>query len=232
MRIAAAQLTCVPADVPANARRLAALAAPAGAALVVFPELALTGYETEALRHREELWVRADDPRLAPVRASGVATVVNCATVTEDGRPAIGTLVFGRDGELITTYRKQHLFAHESDVFVAGAEDGAFELDGVRFAPATCFDNHFPALVARGAASGCQVHLASALHGTGGGVGELTTLYPRLAEEHALYVVVADHVGPAGPWTGCGRSAVHVPGGALLAEADAASPMIVTADIG
>ncbi|MGX9922355.1 nitrilase-related carbon-nitrogen hydrolase [Streptomyces sp. NPDC002248] len=95
MRIAAAQLTCVPADVPANARRLAALAAPAGAALVVFPELALTGYGTEALRHREELWVRADDPRLAPVRASGVATVANCATVTEDGRPAIGTLVFG-----------------------------------------------------------------------------------------------------------------------------------------
>ncbi|MDT0413133.1 MULTISPECIES: carbon-nitrogen hydrolase family protein [Streptomyces] len=231
MRIAAAQLTRVPADVPANARRLAALAAPAGAALVVFPELALTGYETEALRHREELWVRADDPRLAPVRASGVATVVNCATVTEDGRPAIGTLVFGRDGELITTYRKQHLFAHESDVFVAGAEDGAFELDGVRFASATCFDNHFPALVARGAASGCQVHLASALHGTGGG-GELTTLYPRLAEEHALYVVVADHVGPAGPWTGCRRSAAHAPGGALPAEADAASPMIVTADIG
>ncbi|NED84835.1 carbon-nitrogen hydrolase family protein, partial [Streptomyces sp. SID11233] len=77
-------------------------------------------------------------------------------------------------------------------------------------------------------AAGCRVHLASALYGTGDGIGELTTLYPRLAEEHGLHVLVANHVGPAGPWTGCGRSAVYAPDGTLLAEADAVSPMIVT----
>ncbi|MGW1836875.1 carbon-nitrogen hydrolase family protein [Streptomyces sp. NPDC002067] len=235
MKIATAQFTCAPADVPANVRLMAALADDArvrGAELVVFPELALTGYELEAVRARRDLWVRADDPRLDPIRESGVASVVNCAAATDGERPAIETLVFGPDGELITTYRKQHLFEHEHDLFVAGQHDGRFEFGGLRFALATCFDNHFPELVSRGAADGCQVHLASSLYGTGGGVEELAAVYPGIAENFRLHVVVANHVGPAGAWTGCGRSGLWAPSGALLAQADADTAMVVTAEIG
>lgn len=236
MRIAAAQFTSVPADVSANVQLMAALTAEArlqGAELVVFPELALTGYELEAVATRRELWVRADDPRLDAVRSSGVACVVNCAAATADGgRPAIETLVFGTDGELITTYRKQHLFEHEQGVFAAGRQDGRFELGGLRFSLATCFDNHFSTLLSRGAADGCQVHLASSLYGTGGGVKELATVYPGIARDFGLHVVVANHVGPAGPWTGCGRSALWAPGGTLLAQADADTPMVVVAEVG
>ncbi|MFI5801408.1 carbon-nitrogen hydrolase family protein [Streptomyces sp. NPDC051561] len=235
MKIATAQFTCVPADVSANVEQMAALIAEArtqGAELVVFPELAVTGYELEAVIARRDLWVRADDVRLDPIRASGVACVVNCAVAADEQRPAIETLVFGADGELITTYRKQHLFEHEKEVFAAGRRDGRFELGGLRFALATCFDNHFTELVSRGAAEGCEVHLASSLYGTGGGVKELATVYPGIAADFGLHVVVANHVGPAGPWTGCGRSAVWAPGGALLAEADADTPMVVTAEVG
>ncbi|MFD0031836.1 universal stress protein [Streptomyces sp. NPDC055059] len=101
-------------------------------------------------------------------------------------RPAIETLVFGADGEPITTYRKQHLFEHEQRVFAAGRGDGRFELAGFRFALATCFDNHFSELVSRG----------------------------------------------AGEWTGCGRSALWASGGALLAQADAHTPIVVAAEVG
>ncbi|MFE6157030.1 carbon-nitrogen hydrolase family protein [Streptomyces sp. NPDC057889] len=234
MKIATAQFTCVPADISANVQQMAALTGEArvqGAELVVFPELAVTGYELEAVLGRRDLWVQADDPRLDPVRASGVASVVNCAAATDGARPAIETLVFGADGELITTYRKQHLFEHEQGVFAAGQHDGRFELGGLRFALATCFDNHFPELASRGAADGCQVHLASSLYGTGSGVDELTAVYPGIAKDFNMHVVVANHVGPAGAWTGCGRSAMWAPGGALLAQADADTPMVVTAEV-
>lgn len=203
-----------------------------GAELVVFPELALTGYELETVLARRDLWVRADDPRLDAVRAGGVAGVVNCVAATDGERPAIETLVFGADGELITTYRKQHLFEHEQGVFVAGRHDGRFELGGLRFALATCFDNHFPELVSRGAADGCQVHLASSLYGTAGGAEELAAVYPGIAKNFGLHVVMANHVGPAGPWTGCGRSALWSPGGTLLARAAPDRPMVVTAEVG
>ncbi|MFB6856416.1 carbon-nitrogen hydrolase family protein [Streptomyces sp. NPDC056121] len=235
MKIATAQFTCVAADIAANVRQMAALVDEArvqGAELVVFPELALTGYELDAVRTCRDLWVRADDPRLDAIRASGVAGVVNCVAPTDGERPAIETLVFGADGELITTYRKQQLFEQEQDVFAAGRSDGRFELGGLRFALATCFDNHFSDLVSRGATDECQVHLASSLYGTGGGAEELAAVYPGIAERFGLYVVVANHVGPAGEWTGCGRSALWAPGGALLAQADAHTPMVVTAEVG
>ncbi|MFB7852290.1 carbon-nitrogen hydrolase family protein [Streptomyces sp. NPDC056053] len=235
MRIATAQFTCVPADVAANVKQMAALIAEArtqDAELVVFPELALTGYELEAVRARRDLWVQADDARLDAIRASGVACVVNCAATADGEQPAVETLVFGADGELITTYRKQHLFEHEQDVFVAGQHDGRFEFGGLRFALATCFDNHFTELVSRGAADGCEVHLASSLYGTGGGAGELATVYPGIARDFDMHVVVANHVGPAGAWIGCGRSALWAPGGTFLAEADTDRPMVVTAEVG
>ncbi|MGW5850594.1 carbon-nitrogen hydrolase family protein [Streptomyces sp. NPDC055254] len=235
MKIAAAQLTCVPADVRANAERAAALAVRAreeGAALVVFPELTLTGYELGALAADPGLWMEPDDLRLDPVRSAGVATAVNVALRTGGPLPALATLVHDADGTLVTTYAKQHLYEQEKDVFLAGSGDGRFELGGIRFSLGVCYDNHFPELPGRGAADGCRVHLASSLYGTGNGIRERADVYPGIAKDHGLYVVLANHVGPAGPWTGCGGAAVWAPGGELLAEADDRTPSVVTAEIG
>ncbi|MFD7558204.1 carbon-nitrogen hydrolase family protein [Streptomyces sp. NPDC059835] len=234
MKIAAAQLTCVPADVPANAARAAALAALAreqGAELVVFPEFTLTGYELAALAADPGLRTGVDDPRLDPLRSAGIATAVNVALPTGGPRPAIATLVHDADGAHVTTYAKRHLYEQERDAFVPGTADGRFELGGIRFSLGICFDNHFPELSGRAAADGCRVHLASSLYGTGGGIGERATVYPGIAKEHGLYVVLANHVGPAGPWTGCGGAAVWGPGGELLAEADDRTPSVVTIDV-
>ncbi|MFD3548001.1 carbon-nitrogen hydrolase family protein [Streptomyces sp. NPDC058655] len=235
MKIAAAQLTCVPADVRANAAQAAALAARArgeGAELVVFPELTLTGYELEALAADPRLWTDPeDDPRLDPLRSAGIATAVNVALRGDGPRPAIATLVHDADGAHVTTYAKQHLFRHEQAVFAAGREDGRFELGGIRFSLGVCYDNHFSGLTGRAAADGCRVHLAGSLYGTGEGVRERATVHPGIAREHGLYVALANHVGAAGPWTGCGGAAFWAPGGEILAEADDRTPGVVTVDV-
>ncbi|MGW6941972.1 carbon-nitrogen hydrolase family protein [Streptomyces xanthophaeus] len=234
MKIAAAQLTCLPCDVRANAARAAGLAERArdqGAELIVFPELTLTGYELEALAADPGLWTPADDPRLDPLRSAGIATAVNVALPGPGPRPLIATLVHDADGAHVTTYAKQHLYRHEQEHFAAGEGDGRFELGGIRFSVGICFDNHFPELAARAAADGVRVHLASSLYGTGDGIGERASVHPAIAEEHGLYVVLANHVGPAGPWTGCGGAAVWAPGGALLAEADDRTACVVTASV-
>ncbi|MFD7450079.1 carbon-nitrogen hydrolase family protein [Kitasatospora sp. NPDC059827] len=234
MKIAAAQLTCAPADIPANVRQLVALAEQAraqGAELIVYPEFALTGYELEALAADPTLWVTPDDPRLAPLRATGIAVVLNCAVPTDGPRPAIGTYVYGPDGALITTYLKQHLYENEQGTFTAGDQDGRFELGGLRFALATCFDNHFPDLTGRGGTDGCDIHLASSLYGTGGGIHERATVYPGIARQTGMHVVLANHVGPSGPWTGCGGAALWSPAGTPLAEADDHTATVAVADI-
>ncbi|OEJ96412.1 carbon-nitrogen hydrolase family protein [Streptomyces thermolilacinus] len=240
MIVAAGQFSAVPGDVGANAGTMAAMVRAAdGARVVVFAELTLTGYELDLIAADPGLWVTADDARLDPLReacrAAGAAAVVNGpAPGREPGgrRPYLTSYVIGPDGSTLARYDKQHLFEGESRVFEAGAADGRFTLDGRRFALATCFDNHFPELGERAAADGCAVYLASSLYGTGDGARERATVYPAIARRSGLPVVLANHVGAAGPWTGCGRSAVWGPDGVLLAEADPAGPGLVRADIG
>ncbi|MET9883494.1 carbon-nitrogen hydrolase family protein [Streptomyces sp. NPDC006430] len=235
MKIAAAQLTCIPADLSANAAQTVALAAEAreqGAELVVFPEFTLTGYELAALAADPGLWVEgADDPRMDPVRSAGIAVAVNVALRTAGPRPVIATMVYGADGGHVTTYAKQHLYQHEQDVFTAGGSEGRFTLGDIRFSLSICYDNHVPQLAARAAADGCRVHLASSLYGTGDGMRERATIHPRIARDHGMYVALANHTGRAGPWTGCGRAALWSPDGTVLAEADERTPSVVTAEV-
>ncbi|MEU3061014.1 carbon-nitrogen hydrolase family protein [Streptomyces subrutilus] len=235
MKIAAAQLTCAPADVPANAARAAALAGrarAAGAALVVFPELTLTGYALDSVATDPALWLTgADDPRLDPLRSAGIATAVNAALRTDGPRPVIATLVHGADGAHVTTYAKQHLRGQEREVFAAGDRPGRFALGGLRFSLGICYDNHVARVPGAGAAAGCAVHLASSLYGTDEGVAQRVAVHPGIARDHGMYVVLANHVGPAGPWTGCGGAAVWAPDGRVLAEADGHTPSLAVADV-
>ncbi|MEU4256363.1 carbon-nitrogen hydrolase family protein [Streptomyces fradiae] len=239
MIVAAAQFCAVPGDVGANVGTMAALVRAAEARVVVFAELALTGYEPALVAADPGLWVGGGDPRLDPLReacrTAGTAAVVNGPAPGGEpgGRgPYLTSYVIGPDGSTLARYDKRHLFEAEAEVFAAGTADGRFTLDGRRFALATCFDSHFPEPGERAAADGCAVYLASALYGTGGGVRERAEVYPALARRNGLPVVLANHVGAAGPWTACGRSAVWGPDGRLLAEADPAAPGVVRTDLG
>ncbi|MEU1780881.1 MULTISPECIES: carbon-nitrogen hydrolase family protein [Streptomyces] len=226
MIIAAAQFTARPCDVAANVTRMAGMVAEAGergAALVVLPELAVTGYELDAITgDPDRLTFAPDDPRLGPLRAAcrtaGVAAAVNCAGRAPAG-PTISTFVYGPDGELRTRYDKRHVTDTEAAAgFTAGTEDGRFTLDGVTFGLAICFDAHFPDLARRAAADGCAVLLASSLYGRGGGARERMEIFPALARTNSLHVLLANHVGAAGPYDACGLSAVWGPDGGVRAE--------------
>ncbi|MFD8596793.1 carbon-nitrogen hydrolase family protein [Kitasatospora sp. NPDC059646] len=234
VRVAAAQYECVPGDVEANVQQMAALAQQAwelGAAVVFGPELCLTGYELETISADRRLWTAPDDARLAPLRGIGLTVVVNGVAAGPGDRPQIVSAVYGPDGALVTTYAKEHLYENEQEVFTAGSGGGRFWLDGVGYSLATCFDNHFPEVPARNAALGCQVHLASSLYGTEGGREERRTVHPAIAKATGMHVVLANHVGTAGPWTGCGGSAAWAPDGAVVTEADESGPQLLVADL-
>ncbi|MEU5052710.1 carbon-nitrogen hydrolase family protein [Streptomyces sp. NPDC021096] len=226
MIISAAQFTARPCDIDANVARMAGFVAEAGergASLVVFAELAVTGYELDAIvADPGRLTMAPDDARLAPVRdacrTAGVAAVVNCAGTAPAG-PTISSFVYGPDGALLTRYDKVHVTETEAAAgFTTGTEDGRFTLGGVGFGLAICFDAHFPDVAARAAADGCRALLASSLYGRPTGEAERGEIFPSLAKDHALHVLLANHVGPSGPYDACGLSAVWGPDGSVLAE--------------
>ncbi|MGK5545760.1 carbon-nitrogen hydrolase family protein [Streptomyces sp. URMC 127] len=239
MIIAAAQFTARPCDIAANTARMAAFVTEAGergAALVVFPELAATGYELDAIvTGGDRLLLDPGDPRLAPVRdacrAAGVAAVVG-GPGRAAGGPTVSSFVYGPDGAPLTRYDKVHVTdAERAAGFAAGTAEGRFTLDGVGFGHVICYDAHFPECAARAAADGCRVLLASSLYGRGGGAQERMQIFPALAQDNGLHVLLANHTGPSGPYDACGLSAVWAPDGSVLAEGPDAGEALVTAEL-
>ncbi|MGW1276784.1 carbon-nitrogen hydrolase family protein [Streptomyces tsukubensis] len=232
MKIAAAQFAPVPGEPVANVRTIAELireAAGQGARVVVFPETSTTGYFARRFATEPELVLGEDDERWGPVReacrAGGTAAVVNAAVRTPSGRPAVTTLVFGPDGALLTRYDKLHLHGVEEEIFAAGGQDGGFDLDGVRFALATCYDNRFPEVARRARESGAAVYLASSVLEVGNDSFE--TVYPVRARENGLYVVLANALGVNDCGDCRGDSAVWGPDGTRLATAGGAPGVLV-----
>ncbi|MGW4028144.1 carbon-nitrogen hydrolase family protein [Streptomyces sp. NPDC004838] len=241
MRIATAQFTPVPGDVGANVRTVRELirtASGRGARLVVFAELALTGYDPARIAGDPALVITEDDPRLDPVREAcretGTAAVVNAAVANSavrpgGGRPAIASLVIGPDGGLVARYDKVRLHGRELDLFEAGTRDGRFRLDGVGFALAVCYDNRFPAVAERARADGCAVYLASSVLDDGNDSFE--AVYPARARENGLYVALANTTGVNDVGECLGDSGIWGPDGALIVTAGRETPGLAVADL-
>ncbi|WP_329278442.1 carbon-nitrogen hydrolase family protein [Streptomyces sp. NBC_00691] len=237
MIVAATQFAPVAGDIAANVRTVAGLirdAGAAGARVVVFAELCLSGYEPTLIRDSPGLVLTEDDPRLEPVReacrAVSAAAVVNGPVRTADGRPAVTTLVVGPEGGLLARYDKQHLYGIEREVFAPGTSDGRFTLDGVRFATATCYDNRFPGLAERAAAEACAVYLASSVLSADNDSFE--TVYPVRARDFGLYVVLGNVLGANEDGVGGGSAGVWGPDGGRIADAGGTEPGFVLAEIG
>ncbi len=234
--VTGAQFTSVRGDIEANVRAMAALVRQAGgrgARVVVFAELAATGYEPALIHRDASLWLTEDDARLEPVReacrATGAVAVVGGPVRTATGRPAVTSLVIGPDGGLLARYDKTHLHGRENEVFAAGSAPGRFTLDGVRFALATCYDNRFPEIAEQAAADGCQVYLASSVLNTENDSFE--KVYPVRARDNGLHVVLGNAVGASEEGECRGGSAVWAPDGTIIADAGTAAPGLALAEL-
>ena len=111
VRIALAQIAPRLGELDANLEIVADAtrrAATEGAGLVVFPELALTGYLLQDLV--PEVAMRADDPRLTAVADEAPGSLVAIGFVEESAEHAFyNSAALVRDGELIGLHRKVYL---------------------------------------------------------------------------------------------------------------------------
>ena len=166
MRIALAQFDFPVGAVSANAERIGALIAEARdvhrADVVLFPELAISGYPPEDLLLRPDL-LSACEAALARIAAAthGIVAVV--------GHPeSAGAVVFNaasvlRDGAVALTYRKRELPNYavfdERRYFAPGDAACVFEVDGVSLGLVICEDLWFAEPLASTVALGAQVVL-------------------------------------------------------------------------
>jgi NAD+ synthase (glutamine-hydrolysing) len=145
MRIALAQIDTVVGDLDGNRERILRRLAEAravGADLVLFPELAVTGYPPEDLLLRPS-FVRAAERSLQRIaqQVRGIVALVGCPLLDRDLHNACAVLA---DGQVRAVYRKRFLPNYgvfdEDRYFAPGRELVLLKLGDVLVGPTVCED--------------------------------------------------------------------------------------------
>ncbi len=238
MKIAAAQIDCALGEIYANVakmREFAARAKDAGADLVVFPEMADTGYAMPVIRQCATTWSEGAVPELRKL-AKELSIAIISGVSEREGDVIYNSQVFlDRTGELAGKYRKTHLFSpapiEEDKCFAAGREFPILPMAGLRLGLSICYDLRFPE-VYRTQAVGNDVNvfiISSAWPFPR--LEHLRVLANARAIENQSYVVLANRVGTDGGVTFSGTSAIIDPYGVLLAGAAADREALLVADL-
>lgn len=166
MKVALVSLDPAWEDVLANletCRARVRRAAELGAGLVVFPEMALTGFSMNATSSAEHV---GDSSSIRALADAAVASGVGVAfgmVIHGERRPRNAMVVLDGHGVQRAVYGKVHPFAlgGEHEHYEAGDELVVAELDGVAFGLAICYDLRFPELF-RAMAADCDALLVIA----------------------------------------------------------------------
>ena len=161
IRIATITTRAVVGDIEGNLARAAywsRQAKAAGAALVCFPELSVTGYALG-----KEMAALAQ-PIPGPITtyldkvARETRTIILAGLVEANpcGRPFVSHCLIRPDGEL-SVYRKLYLSPREKPFFQAGDTVSIFDVDGIGIGIQLCYDGHFPELTTAMTEAGAHV---------------------------------------------------------------------------
>jgi NAD+ synthase (glutamine-hydrolysing) len=145
LRVALAQIDPTVGDIRGNARKIAehtSAAREQGAALVVFPELTISGYPPEDLLLKTSFLDQVGEAlEDLAAQTRGIVALVGFPERADDVYNSAAVLA---DGEVAAVYRKMYLPNYgvfdEQRYFQAGSEAGIFELNGIPIGMSICED--------------------------------------------------------------------------------------------
>ena len=239
LRVAMAQMNCHVGDIEGNTNAIISRIEEARAQhadIVVFPELAITGYPPEDLLLRAGFLdenLRALDRIRAATR--GITAVVGYVDVGDDIYNAAAVL---HDGALAGVHRKIFLPNYgvfdEDRYFRRGDDVSVFERAGVVFGVGVCEDLWYPEGPAHDQClrGGAQVIIninASPFHA--GKWMQRDRMLSTRAADNNCFIVYTNCVGGQDELVFDGHSTIHEPGGSLLLRGPAFEEGLLVADL-
>ena len=208
----------------------------AGAELVCFPELNITGYcnRPEMARFAQSIPGPTSDVLARLAADEDIIILAGMAQSSEGELPYASHCVFSPDGSL-DIYHKVHIAPPEKQTFAAGAYIPIFHAGGVTFGIQLCFDAHFPELSAAMTAKGAEVifipHASPRGNPEEKNVSWLRHLTAR-AYDNSVFIVACNQVGKncnglAFP----GNALVIGPAGEVMAKDTRAHASMLLADL-
>lgn len=206
VRVAAVQMDVVLEDreaTLANVLEWVDRAAAEQVDVVVLPELVLSaGYYLEEGFHALAEPVPGPSTQAVgeKARQHGLYVIAGIAERDVTGTVYNTSVIIGRDGGVVGSYRKTHIFTPTESFFALGTELPVFDLDFGRVAIPICYDLEFPECARVLCLKGAELILTMAAHwrGTGSvGVPEnfVTTVYAARSMENRVPLVLANRTG-------------------------------------
>ncbi|HPE60882.1 MAG: carbon-nitrogen hydrolase family protein [Thiothrix sp.] len=204
-----------------------------GAALLVTPEMFLTGYHIGVTAIRT-LAQPLDGSLLADVRRIAIKHRIALVTGFPEQDPADPAVIYNSvifidaHGNRLAGYRKVHLFGTvDRQQFQAGTRPSpVFEWCGWKVAMAICYDIEFPEPVRASALKGAELLLVPTAN-MYPFEDVCERMVPVRAQENTLFVAYANYVGREQAFHYCGRSCVCDPFGRDQARAAEAPGLLL-----
>ncbi len=235
MNIAILQMSPTKSDAPRTLRRVAELLGECrGADMVCLPEIWTPGY------CNFQQWAEQAEPIPGPTtewladRARELNCILHGGTIVErDGDRLFNTaVVLDRDGSLLGSYRKIHLFSHagrEKDLVAAGEDIVCVDTRRGRVGLAICYDLRFPEMFRGLLDCGAEMFIVPAAWRKSA-LDDWRLLCRARALENQCFLIAAAVCGEGGGMQFPGHGMVVNPTGRIVAEAGE-DEMILRAEI-
>ncbi len=200
--------------------------------VLVLPEMFSTGFSMGPQSLGEEINKSDTLARVSELAKQNSITIVGSIIEKRKNHFYNTGFVIDKNGALISTYSKIHLFplSKENENYCAGKSIETFELEGVTCALAICYDLRFPELFRELMKRDVQVIFVPANWPESRKDHWLTLLRAR-AIENQFFVVGVNRVGKDPLANYGGNSIVLDPWGDIVARAKTNSEELIVADI-
>jgi omega-amidase len=203
-------------------------AAVSGAALICFPEQFATGWDPQPHNHIQDIHGSIVSSLQGYAKENRIGILGSFRQVN-DPLPKNTAVAIGRDGRILSTYAKIHLFSygHEDEGNSPGTDLGIFNLDSLTCGIAICYDLRFPDLFRLYAKKGVQaVFVPSAWPHIRTRHWEL--FIQARALENQMYVIGVNTTGQTPVETYSGNSMTADPQGTIISRANEAEQLVFT----
>lgn len=227
MTLGLVQMDCTIMDKAANVKKAISYmeeAAKQHVDLICFPELFSTGYSPDIIGERYTDLAEAPDGATfrALAEAAKRLNMYVVAPIALTGEMAgvlyNGLIVIDRQGQLMGTYSKTHLWAGERFYFRPGCDYPVFDMDFGKVGLMICYDGGFPEVARCLALNGAELILCpSAFRVQDKDMWDI--YYASRALENGCFVGGINRVGDEGSLHMFGNNKLFNPRGKLLAEA-------------
>ncbi|MBW1704208.1 MAG: nitrilase [Deltaproteobacteria bacterium] len=239
LNIAAVCMHSAPGEIEKNLDRMQSFvseASKAGADIVCFPELCVTGY---VLTRPFDVYGGLDSERVMErmvrmAREAALVLIAGLVEISDDEKPYISQVIAGPEG-LIGIYRKTHLSPAEKDVYGAGQEIKVFSHESTTFGVQLCYEAHFPEISTRMALMGADIVFIPHASPRGEPNEKFKSWLrhlPARAFDNGMFVVACNQMGKTGAGLAFpGVAVVFGPDGRLLAKYMGKSEKILFAEL-